>query len=507
MGNVSPLHRQPSPAVARWASRSVPARLWHVRPEPSPAAVRWASHSVPAHLSARGLAVPVWAALLLPAAALLRLLSPWASLILAPAFALAAAVRLAALAVPPPPGPPPLPEADLPTVTALVPLFREEALLPDLAAALGRLDYPARLLEVLILVEESDPQTAAAARAHRPPCSGWQVVVVPEGSPQTKPRACNVGLALAQGEVVVVFDGEDRPDPGQARLAAAALASDPGLAVVQARLGCDHAGPGSPLVARLWALEYAGLFGCVLPALARLGLPFPLGGTSNWFRTDALRAAGGWDAHNVTEDADLGVRLARLGWRSGVIDSTTWEEAPVTARAWLCQRARWLKGFAVTSIVHAREPRRAARELGLPATLALVAQLPASLLCIAAHPLGLALLAGGQVGGALAALMLLGYASALALAARAARRAGLPLWLALLLPAYWLALWAALLLALRDLARDPAHWRKTAHGAVERPGLPSICGSSRAPGRIPCPEGRESPMFSLCSHDPAEERR
>jgi cellulose synthase/poly-beta-1,6-N-acetylglucosamine synthase-like glycosyltransferase len=442
----------------------------HIRHKPTPAAAHWASHSTPAHLSARGLAVPRWAALLLPAIALLPLLSPWASLALAPAFALAAVLRLAALvnlALPPPPAAAPLPERDLPTVTVLVPLFREVAVIPDLVAALGRLDYPERLLEVLILVEECDPETAAAARTHAPP--HWHVVTVPEGKPQTKPRACNVGLALARGELVVVYDGEDRPEPQQARLAAAALASDPHLAVVQARLGCDHAGPGSSIVARLWALEYAALFGAVLPALARLGLPFPLGGTSNWFRASALRKAGGWDAHNVTEDADLGVRLARLGWRSGTIDSTTWEEAPVRLGTWMRQRARWLKGFAVTSIVHAREPLRTARELGPAATVALVAQLPAPLLCIAAHPLGLAVLMGGDLSGGLAALLLAGYATALALHTAAAHRAGLPLWLPLLLPALWLALWAALLLALFDLARDPAHWRKTEHGAAVRP--------------------------------------
>lgn len=141
----------------------------------------------------------------------------------------------------------------------------------------------------------------------------------------------------------------------QPRRAAAALAADPRLAVVQARLGCDHAGPGSPIVTRLWALEYAALFGAVLPILSRLGLPFFLGGTSNWFRAEALRAAGGWDAHNVTEDADLGVRLARLGWRSTTIDSVTWEEAPLRVGVWIRQRARWFKGFAVTGIVHARE--------------------------------------------------------------------------------------------------------------------------------------------------------
>lgn len=457
------------------------------RAEPIQSAARWAVSSVPAHLSARGLAVPLWAALLLPLAALLPLLSPWASYILAPAFALAAGLRLAALGnlfLRPAPPPPPLAGSDLPTVTALVPLFREASIFPDLAAALARLDYPAHLLEVIILLEEGDTATIAAARATAPP--HWRIVVVPPGRPQTKPRACNVGLALASGDLVVVFDGEDRPDPGQARLAAAALAADPRLAVVQARLGCDHAGPGSPIVARLWALEYAALFGAILPLLSRLGLPFPLGGTSNWFRASALRQAGGWDAHNVTEDADLGVRLARLGWRSSTIDSTTWEEAPVRVGAWLRQRARWFKGFAVTAIVHAREPRRTMRELGAAGTIALLAQLPVALLCAAAHPLGVALALGGDLSGPLAALLLLGYCAAAALHAAAAPRAGLPVWLALLLPFYWLLHWAALLLALSDLARDPAHWRKTEHGAAL--GRNSLCQKQESPqqsARIP----------------------
>lgn len=434
--------------------------------DPIGSAARWAVVSVPAHLSARGLAVPVWAALLLPAIALLPLASPWASLILAPVFALAAGLRLAALVglfLPKPKEPPP---CDLPTVTVLVPLFREAAIFPELAAALANLDYPAHLLEVIILLEACDTATIAAARAHAP--AGWRIVTVPPGSPQTKPRACNVGLVLASGALVVVFDGEDRPDPGQARLAAAALAADPRLAVVQARLGCDHAGPGSPIVTRLWALEYAALFGAVLPILSRLGLPFLLGGTSNWFRAEALRQAGGWDAPNVTEDADLGVRLARLGWRSAVIDSTTWEEAPLRAGVWLRQRARWIKGFAVTAIVHGRTPRQTMRELGPAATVALLAQLPVSLLCTAAHPVGVGLALGGDLSGPLAALLLLGYATAVALHAAAAPRAGLPVWLALLLPFYWALHWAALLLALSDLVRDPAHWRKTDHGAAQR---------------------------------------
>ena len=194
------------------------------RADPIHPAAAWAVSSVPAHLSARGLAVPLWAALLLPAIALLPLASPWASYILAPVFALAAGLRLTALVglfLPKPKEPPPLADADLLAVTVLVPLFREAAVMPDLVAAVARLDYPARLLEVMLLLEEADTATIAAARAHAP--AGWRTVVVPPGSPQTKPRACNVGLALASGELVVVFDGEDRPEPAQARLAAAAL--------------------------------------------------------------------------------------------------------------------------------------------------------------------------------------------------------------------------------------------------------------------------------------------
>lgn len=474
--------------------------------DPVGSAARWAVHSVPAHLSARGLAVPVWAALILPAVALLPLLSPWASCILAPAFALAAGLRLAALVnlfLPDPTEPPPLADADLPAVTVLVPLFREAAVMPDLVAAVARLDYPAHKLEVMLLLEEADTATVAAARAHAP--AGWHTVVVPPGSPQTKPRACNVGLALAGGDLVVVFDGEDRPDPGQPRLAAAALAADPRLAVVQARLGCDHAGRGSPIVTRLWALEYAALFGAVLPVLSRLGLPFLLGGTSNWFRAEALRQAGGWDAHNVTEDADLGVRLARLGWRSSTIDSTTWEEAPLRAGVWVRQRARWFKGFAVTAIVHARHPLRTLREVGLPGSIALLAQLPVSLLCTAAHPVGLGLALGGDLSGPLAGLLLLGYATAVALHAAAAPRAGLPAWIALLLPFYWALHWAALLLALSDLVRDPAHWRKTPHGVAAQRSPTPISGSLAGLPGIPCPLTQDSGMFAQCSQKTLEE--
>lgn len=436
----------------------------------SAATAAWAASSVPAHLSARGLRVPLWAALCLPLALVMAAFVPAASYVLAPAFALAAALRLAALGnlfLRPPAEPPPLADRDLPTLTVLLPLYGEAAVLPDLVAAMGSLDYPRHLVQFVVLLEEGDAETRGAAGAHVPRGQGWQVVVVPAGKPQTKPRAVNVGLAHARGEVVVIYDGEDRPEPDQARRATAALMADPRLAVVQCALACDHAEPGAPFVTRMWNAEYMTLFGAVLPALSRLGLPFLLGGTSQFIRTRALLDVGAYDASNVTEDADAGVRLARAGWRSRTVASVTWEEAPTTVRAWLWQRRRWIAGHVVTAVVHLRRPRQTWRDLGPAGSLAVLAQLPAATLCVAAHPVGLTLAARGDLSGPLGALLLLGYAASVALTWATTRNA----LTVFLLPAYSALHVAALVMALADLVRCPSAWKKTAHGVAARPAV------------------------------------
>jgi cellulose synthase/poly-beta-1,6-N-acetylglucosamine synthase-like glycosyltransferase len=276
-----------------------------------------------------------------------------------------------------------------------------------------------------------------------------------------------VGLALAQGEVITIYDGEDRPEVGQARRAVAALLADPSCAVVQCALAADH---GGPWFTRCWAAEYRALFGAVLPMLSRLGLPFLLGGTSQFIRRDALMQAGAYDAWNVTEDADLGVRLARLGWTSAAIATATHEEAPVTMRAFLNQRRRWVAGHIKTAVVHMRRPVRTWRELGPMASLALLAQLPAAALSTAAHPLGLALLLGGGLDGPLGWLLALGYVAALSLYAASTRSLGT----LFMLPAFWLLQTIALGLALADLVRRPHFWWKTEHACARRPAIASV---------------------------------
>ena len=145
-------------------------------------------------------------------------------------------------------------------------------------------------------------------------------------------------------------------------------------------------------------------------------MPLPLGGSSNHFRTAVLREVGGWDAWNVTEDADLGFRLARFGYRSVTFDSTTNEEAPIRFRAWLGQRSRWMKGWMQTWGVHMREPRRLRRQAGPRGFLTLNIIVGGNVLTALAYPIllielaaylvttGAGIMPGGFFAGSLAPL-------------------------------------------------------------------------------------------------------
>jgi glycosyltransferase XagB len=253
-----------------------------------------------------------------------------------------------------------IPDEQLPGYTLLVPLHREGEVVSALLDRLAGLDYPAAKLQVLFLVEEDDDETRAALADVAAP---FEVVVVPPEGPRTKPKACNVGLARATGELCVIYDAEDRPDADQLRKAALAFRRQPDRVVcVQAEL--QYWNPWTNWLTRCFAAEYATNFSLFLRGLDRHRLAIPLGGTSNHFRTDALRDLGGWDPYNVTEDADLGIRIARRGWDVRMMVSVTEEEANSRLGNWVRQRSRWIKGYMQTWLVHMRHPWRLWRELG-----------------------------------------------------------------------------------------------------------------------------------------------
>ena len=362
-----------------------------------------------------------------------------------------------------------------PVYSVIVPLRGEARVVDQLLSAIERLNYPHEKLDVIIAVEAEDHATRAAitARKHRIPI---MIVPVPAVGPGTKPKALNVALPFARGTFTVIYDAEDRPERNQLRAALKAFQSGGGdLACVQAHLCIDTK---TSWLARYFTAEYAGHFDAFLPKLAALGLPLPLGGSSNHFRTAALREVGGWDPHNVTEDADLGMRLARFGLRSGVVSSSTYEEAPADLGRWLRQRTRWFKGWMQTWLVHMRQPYRLFRELGPGGFLAFQLIVGGNALVALVHPVLMLRMISEflqpdfrENAPALeVALCLLivatGYLLTAAIGALGLAQRGLlkQAGVLALTPLHWLLLSIAAWWAALELVYAPFRWRKTEHG-------------------------------------------
>lgn len=379
-----------------------------------------------------------------------------------------------------------LPDERLPRYTILVPLYDEAAMVEGLATHLAALDYPADRYEVLFLCEPDDRATMAAVRSFLH-LGDFRLLTAPDAPPRTKPRACDVGLAAATGKLLVIYDAEDRPEPDQLRVAASAFAeSGPEVLCLQARL--DYHNHRHNWLTRSFANEYNAWFDLLLPALSARELPIPLGGTSNHFRVDGLRSLGGWDPYNVTEDADLGVRLYAAGHRTGMIDSVTWEEACSRLVPWTRQRTRWMKGYLQTALVHTRSLRwLRKRRNPVRALVAFLVMVPGTPGVCLLNPVfwglfGIHLATKSELIVSLfpTPLLYLGVVNLVVgnllfvavnlMAAHQRERWHLGT-AAVTAPVYWALMSFAAWRATFQLLRDPHRWEKTPHGLTTSPEL------------------------------------
>ena len=468
--------------AAVWASRSrarVVSAARHLNETRPAASARQVLTAPQAYMLASVKAVVLGSLILAPAATLLV-----AHVVLSGFFFASNLTRLLAGFSGGRPRRPQLPQvlpADLPVYTILVALRDEAEIVPQLVRALNRLAWPKSLLDIKFICEEADRETISALTVAGlgPHC---EIVRVPDHAPMTKPKALQYAMAGARGSLIAVYDAEDVPNPAQLLEAWSLFeAGDDGLACVQAPLAIANYTSG--WLTALFAIEYCGLFRALVPFLGRLGLPIPLGGTSNHFRRGALEAVGGWDPHNVTEDADLGFRLYRAGYRTKAAYHATIETAPDMIDIWLKQRSRWLKGWLQTWLVTMRQPIMAAGEFGwkgfatfqflIAGMLVSVLAYPAMLAVVCLYPVGLALgvdpfpdgahrvlwcLDVFNIAASFLAFLLPGWRNMTRLERREIPRR----WMAML-PVYWLIMSMAGWRALRQLVKRPHHWDKTPH--------------------------------------------
>lgn len=390
---------------------------------------------------------------------------------------------------------PRLHESQLPVYTVVAALYREASSVKPLMQFINALDYPREKLDVKIVLESDDLGTRAAI-AKLGAMPHVQLIIAPDIGPRTKPKALNCALTFARGTFITVFDAEDRPEPGQLRAALDVFRiHEPDVACAQASLCIDNTADG--WLPRMFTAEYAGQFDVFLQGFSHFQMPLPLGGSSNHFRTSVLRQVGGWDPYNVTEDADLGFRLARLKYRSVMFPSTTYEEAPAKFGAWLRQRSRWMKGWMQTWSVHMRSPLQLWRDAGASGFFTLNILVGGNVLTALAHPillgefafrLGMSAFDSGPssffanpLAGLYVATIAAGYLSTVVIGTIGLARRGLlhHAWILVLTPVYWVCLSAAAWRALYQLLREPYRWEKTEHGLARSSHLAEQAQTSR----------------------------
>jgi cellulose synthase/poly-beta-1,6-N-acetylglucosamine synthase-like glycosyltransferase len=386
-----------------------------------------------------------------------------------------------------------LDDRELPIYTVLIPIYKEAHVIRNLLEHLDQMDYPRAKLDVRLLLEENDTETIAAIKAYPLPyyCTP---LIVPRSLPQTKPKACNYGLIRARGKYVVIYDAEDRPEPDQLKKAYLAFQRLPEKYIcVQSKL--NYYNCNDNLLTKWFTQEYSMWFELLLPGVSRMNIPVPLGGTSNHFKVDVLKKVGAWDPFNVTEDADLGIRIFKEGYVTAVLDSRTWEEANSNLGNWLRQRSRWIKGYMQTWLVHMRHPVKLYGEIGWTGCCGIQAVILGSVLLPLINPWlwfmmiwwcatqagWIAKLFWGPVYYMSLFLLVIGnfyfvYSNMVGMdwmietTEKTGRKMPFSYNLvkySLLSPIYWMFMSVASYKALWQLFTDPFHWEKTQHGLTK----------------------------------------
>jgi cellulose synthase/poly-beta-1,6-N-acetylglucosamine synthase-like glycosyltransferase len=235
--------------------------------------------------------------------------------------------------------------------TVMLPARHEEAVIQATIGRVAQANYPAELIQIFVICSADDVGTIGKAEEkldelRRESTVNVSMVVFDDG-PVNKPHGLNCGLALAGADVVTVFDAEDDIHADIFNVVNTIMQEE-GVKVVQS--GVQLMDFDANWYSSLNVLEYFFWFKSRLHYYSRLGA-IPLGGNTVFFERELISRIGGWDEHNLTEDAEIGLRLSAAGEQIRVVYDdryVTKEETPPTLQAFIRQRTRWSQGFMQT---------------------------------------------------------------------------------------------------------------------------------------------------------------
>lgn len=251
---------------------------------------------------------------------------------------------------------------ELPVVSVFIPLYHENEIIPQIFRYITDFDYPQDKLDIIFILESTDTETAKAFIDMHPPAH-FKALLSPDVEPKTKPKAMNVAFKEARGDVLVIFDAEVLPERDQIKRAVATFKRFPEAKYLHTRMDVYNAEEN--WITKLYTAEFCYFYHYLMPGLIESKYPVPISGHSTYFRKEVIEKVGAWDAYNVAEDCDIGIRIYRKGFGSGaMLDSHTWEQSTTTIPTWVRQRTRWIQGFIQTSMVQLRYPLLLKRELG-----------------------------------------------------------------------------------------------------------------------------------------------
>lgn len=229
----------------------------------------------------------------------------------------------------------------MPKVSVLIPMHNEEQVLHYALDALLECDYNWDDLEIIPINDNSTDRTKELLDEY---AAKYDIIkpIHRNSVERGKPAGLNDAMAVATGEIIIVFDADYRPANDMLKQLAVAF-FDPAVGAVMGRVIPYNANKN--VLTRLLNLERSGGYQVDQQARYNLGLISQYGGTVGGFRKDLILELGGFNPAVLAEDTELTYRLYTRGWKVIYANSAEcYEEAPETWEVRGRQIRRWSRG-------------------------------------------------------------------------------------------------------------------------------------------------------------------